>query len=395
MAVTPLHPVAAQLHTVQAELGSFFKERGACIQAMVLTVLVGEHCFILGSPGTGKTYLVTCFINRFTGAITFEQSLAKDMPAEAVIGPWDIPKLRTHGDFQRKFNGFLPTAHLAMLDEIGKMSPTLGHNLLSLLNERKLFQVNGTRSSIDVPLSSVFGGSNEMPTTESDDAAALFDRLLVRVVVEPIKETGNFASFLNAGTPGAGTQIDWADMQDVIKNVVPAVTIPTDVLEVVATLRTTLRGHSIVPSDRRWKASMKLLKANAFLNGRTEATTDDIEVLRHTLWDVPTEIPLVERLTLSVSNPIAEKALSVLEQAEEIATEVRDSKALALDKRAAIGSALHGRLKVISTDLAKVRQEALSAGASLTKVDEVGDRVSAIKASIYEDLLGLDIASLR
>jgi len=46
----------------------------------------------------------------------------------------------------------------------------------------------------------------------------------------------------------------------------------------------------------------------------------------------------VERMTLSVSNPIAEKALGILERAQEIAQEVRDSKGLALDKRAAIGT---------------------------------------------------------
>jgi MoxR-like ATPase len=391
-----LHPVAASLQSIQTELGSFFKERRTCIEAVGLALLVAEHAFILGPPGTGKSMLIRSFFGRFPDAAYFEQLLSKTLPPEAVLGPYDIPELREHGHLHRKYQGFLPTAKLAMLDEIGKMSPTLGHNLLAVLNERLLHQVNGGRSAIDLPLSTVVGGSNELPTQESDDAAAMWDRVLIRVVINYIQETGNFVSVLTGPkTPAPGTTIAWADMQDVIDNVIPAITLPSDVMEVVAKLREQLKSVEISPSDRRWKQSMKLLQASAFMHGRSEATTDDIEVLRHSLWETPTQISQVERMTLSVSNPIAEKALGILERAEEVAQEVRDSKGLALDKRASIGTELHGRLRSVSEDLGRVRQEALSAGASVTKLDEVAARVSGIKASILEDLMGLDLASLK
>lgn len=391
-----LHPVAVKLAAIQTELGVFFKERRTCIEAVGLTLLVGEHCFILGEPGTGKSFLIRSFFGRFPDAAYFEQLLSKTMPPEAVLGPYDIPELRDHGHLHRKYNGFLPTAKLAMLDEIGKMSPTLGHNLLAVLNERLLHQVNGGRSVVELPLSTVVGGSNELPTSESDDASAMWDRMLVRVVVNSIQETGNFVAVLTGPkAPAPGTEIPWADMQDVIDNVVPAVTLPNDVMEVVAKLRETLKAAEITPSDRRWKQSMKLLQASAFMAGRTEVSIDDIQVLKHALWETPIQIAVVERATLSVSNPIAEKALTILERAEEIAQEVRDSKALALDKRAAIGTELHGRLQSVNADLGRIRQEALSSGASTAKVDEVASRVSSIKSSILEDLMGLDLDSLK
>jgi MoxR-like ATPase len=398
-----LHPVAASLARIEGELSSYFKERRTCIEAVGLALLTAEHAFILGPPGTAKSFLIRAFFGRFPDAAYFEQLLSKTMPPEAVLGPYDIPELREHGHLHRKYQGFLPTAKLAMLDEIGKMSPTLGHNLLAVLNERLLHQVNGGRSAIELPLSTVVGGSNELPTQESDDAAAMWDRMLIRIVVGYIQETGNFIAVLTGpkNVP-AGTTIAWADMQDVIDNVVPAVTLPNDVMEVVAKLREQLKGAEISPSDRRWKQSMKLLQASAFMAGRSEATTDDIQVLRHSLWEIPTQIAQVERMTLSVSNPIAEKALGILEKAQEVAQEVRNSKGLALDKRAAIGTELHGRLKSCSEDLGRVRQEALSAGASVTKLDasvtkldEVSAQISGIKASILQDLMGLDLASLK
>jgi MoxR-like ATPase len=391
-----LHPVAASLQRIQGELAFFFKERRTCIEAVGLALLTAEHAFILGPPGTGKSLLIRSFFGRFPDAAYFEALLSKTLPPEAVLGPYDIPGLREHGHFHRKFQGFLPTAKLAMLDEIGKMSPTLGHNLLAVLNERLLHEVNGGRSAIDLPLSTVVGGSNELPTSESDDASAMWDRILIRVVIGDIQETGNFVSMLTGPkAPAPGVTIPWTDMQDVIDNVIPAITLPNDVMEVVAKLREQLKGAEIAPSGRRWKQSMKLLQASAFMAGRTEANTDDIQVLRHSLWETPIQIAQVERMTLSVSNPIAEKALGILERAQEIAQEVRNSKGLALDKRAAIGTELHGRLRSAGEDLGRIRQEALSAGASVTKLDEVAAQISGIKASILQDLMGLDLASLK
>lgn len=393
--LTKVHPVATALLAIQEEMSAFFKERRSCIQGITLSLLTGQHCFILGQPGTGKTFLVKSYFGRFVEAEFFEVLLSKNLPPEAVLGPWDIPKLRNDGDMNRKIKGFLPTADLAMIDEVGKMSASVGHSMLAVLNERVLHQVSDGRSTINVPLSTAAGGSNEMPTDESDDAAALWDRLLVRMVVKPIQETGNFIDFFDGPeAPLAGTTIAWADMIDVITNVVPAVVVPSDVKLVVARLRESIKAAHIDISDRRWKQCKQLLQANAFLAGRTEVMAEDVEVLRHALWTTPSEIPQVERLTLAVSNPIAEKALAVLEKAEEIAQEVRDSKGLALDKRARIGVDLGGRLKVLLVELDAMRATAVNSGASATKINEVYERVEGIKSSAYLDLLEIDTSKL-
>ena len=165
--------VRTALHAIQSELNSSFFERTAVIEGMLLAVLAKEHCFILGPPGTAKSALTRAFFDRFTGGQYFEAILSKTRPAEAILGPFDIPELRDHGHLFRKINNFLPTANFAMLDEVGKMSPTLGHDLLAVVLERRLHQVNGGRSWVDVPLYTFIGGSNELPTEESDDASAL------------------------------------------------------------------------------------------------------------------------------------------------------------------------------------------------------------------------------
>lgn len=390
--VVTLHPVAIQLNDILAELADGFKERRGALHAILLAVLAKEHVFLLGPPGTAKTRMIVTFFSRILGAAYFETILSKNRPPEFVLGPLDIQALTDRGDMHRKINGFLPTCNFAMLDEVGKMSATLGHDLLSVVLERKLHQVNGGRSFIDVPLYSFIGGSNELPTDESDDAAALWDRMLVRVLVDYLQETGNFASMLTDTLPpmAAGATIPFVDLAHVIDNVIPTIRIPRDVVETVVNLREAMRSEAITPSDRRWKQSMKLLQASAFMQGRTEVNIDDIQVLRYTLWDTPSQIQKVERMTLSVANPLAEQALSLLEIAEEIAGESRKAKGLANDKKAPIGVDLNGRLRSLSTDLGNVRQKALTQGMSTTKLDEVADRVSAIKSEVRFDLLGFD-----
>lgn len=381
---------AAFTKLIEEMNGAFFERRSA-ITAMALATLAKEHAFILGPPGTAKSAMVRCWFGAFVGADYFEALLSKSRPAEAILGPYDIPQLRDHGHLHRKISGFLPTAHFAMLDEVGKMSPTLGHDLLSVILERRLHQVNGGRSWVDVPLYTFIGGSNELPTSESEDAAALFDRLLVRAVVDILREAGNFAGMLVGGTPSVATTIDFASLAQVIDDVIPAIPIPADVIEVVVTLRDLLRGHEITPSDRRWRASMRLLQASAWLEGRTEVSTDDLQVLRFALWDDPTQINQVERLTLSLSNPLAEAALTLKEKAEDIDREAREGKGLSAKERATLGVQLNGNLKVLTTEFTQLRNKAVASGASVGKIDEVGDYMAAVKRRVLSDILGIDM----
>jgi MoxR-like ATPase len=389
------HPVAVTLNTMIDEVSAKFLERRHVIVAIILGVLAKQHVSLLGPPGTAKSALCREIFRRFIDALYFEALLSKTRPAEAILGPYDIPQLRDHGDLHRKYAGFLPSVNFAMLDEWFKMSPTLGHDLLSVLLERRLHQVNGGRSWIDCPLYSCIGGTNELP--EGDDAAALYDRVLVRVIVDYLQESGNFAAMLTGDlspVPGEAT-VDFKDLADVIDNVVPGIGIPLDVQEAILRLRDNLHALEIVPSDRRWKQSMSLLQASAFLQGRDQVEEDDIQVLRYALWDTPVQVQQVERATLSVANPAAEAAMALLDDIEEIARGIRDVKGQSSEARGAYGTEANGKLKLILTDLQQKRQEMIAAGRSTTKLDEVADKLAAVKRSLYVDLLDMDPSVLK
>lgn len=399
----PAHPVASALQSIHDEISSIFLERRAVIESILITILAKHHWYGLGLPGTGKSDLVREVVQRINGITYFESILSKTRPDAAILGPYNLPELRDKGDFHRKTNGFLPTANFAFLDEVGKMSPTLGHDLLAIFNERLYHEVNGGRSAVPVPLYSVFTASNELIVEESDDAAALWDRLLVRVLIEGIQESGNMALLLQSAIAGndprltatSHTTVDFADLADVIDNVVPAIDVPINVIETMLKLRDEMRSAEIVVSDRRWRQCVRLLQASAFYHGRTQADEDDVHVLRYALWDVPTQINAVERLCLSLSNPVAEKCLAIMDGAEDISRGIRERKGQSLESRAAYGTEANGKIKVLVSELAQLRQECTAAGRSTNKLDEVADRLNAVRRSVYVDCLDMDPAAIR
>lgn len=401
--VLTAHPVAVMLNQVHDEVSSIFLERRAVIESALITILAKFHWFGLGLPGTGKSDLIRELIGRIDGVTYYENLLSKTRPDAAVLGPYNLPELRDKGDFHRKINGFLPTANYAFLDEIGKMSPTLGHDLLAILNERVYHEVNGGRTAKPVPLYSCFTASNELIVEESDDAAALWDRLHVRVLVEPIQESGNMALLLQSAVAGqdprltaaSRTTVDFTDLADVIDNVVPAIDVPLQAIETMLKLRDEMRSAEITVSDRRWRQCVRLLQASAFFHGRSQVEDDDLHVLRYALWDNPTQINGVERMCLSLSNPVAEKCLEILDGAEDISRGIRDRKGQAIESRAAYGTEANGKLKLLVSELAQLRQECIGAGRSTTKLDEVADKLAAVRRSVYVDCLDMDPAMMR
>jgi MoxR-like ATPase len=389
-----MHQVATQLGKIRDELSTEFFERRQVIDFIILTLMCKQHGFILGPPGTAKSELIRAFVARLTNMDQyFEALLSRTRPDQALLGPWNLPELRDKGDFKRKVSGFLPTAIIAFLDEVGKMSPTSGHDLLSILNERLYHEVNGGRSAQPVPLYTCFTASNELIIGESDDAAALWDRLLMRCVVDYIQETSNFVSLMSSVTKAPNpnpTTVEWAEVADAIDNVVPKIDLPTNVIETVIRLRGELSEQGIVVSDRRWKQSMRVLQANAFLAGRTEVLDDDVSVLRYTLWDEPSHIEPVERLTLTVSNPEAEKLLEMIDMANEIQEGINERRERSIQAKAQYGAEINPKLKAIKNDLAQMRQDALAAGRGTTKLDETKDRLDTVHRSIYIDCLGME-----
>src|SRR5207245_1001650 len=69
------------------------------------------------------------------------------------------------------------------------------------------------------------------------------------------------------------------------REAVAAVEFDRPVLESIAKIRRRLEGEGLTLSDRRYKESLSIIRAKAWLQGRTYAVEDDLAVLAIVLWD--------------------------------------------------------------------------------------------------------------
>src|SRR6202142_2178985 len=179
------------LREVGRALDARFLDKSEAIRLLLITLLAGEHMLLVGPPGTAKSALVRS-LARLVDARYFEYLLTRFSEPNELFGPVDIKAFR-EGTYVRRVEAMLPDSDIVFLDEIFKSNSAILNALLSILNERRFFTGS---ASIRVPLSSLYGATNEV----ANDAglSAVFDRFLVRASSE------NLDSFHFHGLVGRG-----------------------------------------------------------------------------------------------------------------------------------------------------------------------------------------------
>jgi MoxR-like ATPase len=95
------------------------------------------------------------------------------------------------------------------------------------------------------------------------------------------------------------------------REAVIAVEVDRPLLESVAKIRRRLGGEGLSLSDRRYKESLTVVRAKAWLQGRTYAVEDDLGVLSNILWDDPASEPIVRGFVLDIANPQEKRAREI------------------------------------------------------------------------------------
>ncbi|HOA69333.1 MAG TPA: AAA family ATPase [Methanosarcina thermophila] len=280
-----------KLLEIKSAFMEYFKEREAEINGSLLAVLSGENLLFLGPPGTAKTQLAKSICQLIEGGNFFNYLLTSFSTPEEIFGPLSLKALE-EDEFRRKIDGCLPTAHIALLDEIFKASSAILNSLLTILNEHKYH--NG-RELVDVPLLSVFGASNELPD-EDESLEALYDRFLFRYRLSYIQDEENFRDLLFRSPedfmPAARLRI--SEIYEVRER---SKTLPVDPdVEIIITeLRKSLQLQEIAISDRRWRKVVQVLKVAACSSGCPAVDRTMVLLLQHMLWNLPEERETIHR----------------------------------------------------------------------------------------------------
>lgn len=322
-------------------------ERDEEIRVVMVSVLCHEHALLVGTPGTGKS-LIADNVRKFFDIPKeeyFHYMLTRYTDPMELFGPVDVMQL-THEDpeeraVRRLTNGFLPGAKLAFIDEFFKGSPAIINTNLLIMNERRFKY--GTQE-FECPLRSMIACSNEFAQDAQDLAAAL-DRFLLRKVTKSVSSAEGLGEIFDKALEGVKCEPafeDHASFEEVdevagMVNSLPwTKTAREGWLEIVRTLKV----QGVDPSDRRLMKSVAAVRASAFLSGRDEVDTDDMDVLNYIMWRDPAQITKCQDVVNKVAAPIRVKV-------NELRSKARDAVANFHDKP----KELYEALRKIRTDL--------------------------------------------
>src|SRR5689334_15207216 len=366
-----------KLKKIREELKQMFLERGELIDGALAALLCSQHVLIIGPPGTAKSMLADELCRRIEGASYFQWLLTRFTTPEEIFGAVSLRALE-QDDYRRVTSRKLPEAHIAFLDEIFKANSSILNAILTLINER-LFH-NG-KEIVKVPLLSLFGASNELP--EDDELLALYDRFLLRFVVNYIAEDYRFLRMLEAGPAPERTSLTLEELRE-MQSAARALPIPSHIYRAIADIRRELKRKNLEASDRRYRQSLNLLQAHAYLSGQQEIKESDLYFLEHVLWRDPQEHK-------EVHETIRELLLGYEEEIKELLYESREVRDSALrpwgtsEDRARALVEVHTKLKKILQRVDQIMDKAKQMGRPLDRAGAIKEEIEGIQKDMLKE----------
>jgi MoxR-like ATPase len=301
------------------ELESPFVGRHEEALVITLALLTGEHVVLIGEPGTAKSAMARRSADLLDVKF-FKYLLTKFTEPSELFGPLDIRALR-QGSYRRITTGKLPEAEIAFLDEIFNANSAVLNSILSIMQERVLYD---GYTEIKVPLWTLVGASNRVP--EEPELEALYDRFLFRQNVRPLDEEAwesliDAAWKLEMGNVEKPPKVMGMEDLRMLNSLLFKVDL-TPVKSKLLRLFMIMNEKELHISDRRKGKILKAVAAHALLNGRLQATESDLVVLKYT---VPRDVDDFDKVNTILIEELKTKE-RILRELEEIAANVRASE---------------------------------------------------------------------
>lgn len=299
------------------------QERGDQTHTAILALISKKHHFQVGPPGIAKSLLVERIVKRINGFDEggyFHRLLTKYTTDDELFGAPDMGKLMNESLFQRNTDRRLPVAHIAFLDEIFKGNSSVLNALLLAMNER--MYDDDVLGPISIPLISIFAASNELP--EGEELNAMYDRLHLRHLMNPIQDGSSFVSMMESNFKEPDPILSLNDIKNA-SVLAKEVIVPRSVIDSLRELRGILGQAGIEPTDRRWRNSLDVIQASAWLEGCDHAEVRHTRALMHMMWDRVEDIKKVQNLVLDLADPLERQAQEYFDKLLKLESDFREA----------------------------------------------------------------------
>jgi MoxR-like ATPase len=280
-------------------------ERAMEMRVLIRGALAGVNIHEVGKPGVAKSLGLREFSKCVEGALYFEKVVHGMMPADAIIGGYNMPLFAATGDFRRVDSGYAPHAHIVFIDEVPRANgPTLDALLPMLNTQERAAEANG--GMVKTPILFVVTASNTWFDPENQQAQALSDRITLMLNVEDVKSDDSFKEIIRrdhdrrlkiatgTSTRETITLEQLVEAQREVQEVRPT----PEFLDAEAKLRREAAGEGLAFGARRWVELGLVCRANAWMAGRDHLIPEDLAIVEHGLWRDPDDRPLAHKLVL-------------------------------------------------------------------------------------------------
>jgi MoxR-like ATPase len=206
-------------------------------------------------------------------------------------------------------------------------------------------------------------------------------------MVRPIQEESNFKQMIlnNPKTPNTLLTLEEIDEARGASN---KVEVNSGMADLLIKLRRKLIHEGIFATDRTYNTAIKILKAEAFLNGRDSVQEDDFDILKNVLWTNPDDEKKVWSVIMDETSPEKGKILSLFEDAQEVAFATLSEKDK--KKRMEKGIDTATKLKEIKKKITEHIKEMEAKKKDTKEVRKYDKQVNDLLSRVFTESCGID-----
>ena len=146
-------------------------------------------------------------------------------------------------------------------------------------------------------------------------------------------------------------------------------------------------------TDRMFRFAVRILKAEAWWNGRSKIQEDDFEILQHVLWSDPKDKPKIYSTILEVINPDKDKIMQLYYDCVDLYDKIKDGSSGATTDKAKkdLEPKAFETAQKIRNAKSKISEHIKDLEAKGRKVDDlklVAKKVEGLLNDVYEKTLG-------